>query len=104
PAARLPLRLARRGRPRPSRPLGPPLLDPRPAGAAASKRRGNSRGGRRVQRTHAHRRVGADGMTQTTTELALEVLDAISHRDLERAIALADPEVEWHSFFADLGA
>ena len=43
-------------------------------------------------------------MTQTTTELALEVLDAISHRDLQRAIGLADPEVEWHSFFADLGA
>jgi len=34
----------------------------------------------------------------------MEVLDAISKRDLDRAIGLSDPAVEWHSFFADLGS
>jgi ketosteroid isomerase-like protein len=31
------------------------------------------------------------------------LLEAISARDLPRLIALTDPEVEWHSFFAVLG-
>jgi ketosteroid isomerase-like protein len=39
-------------------------------------------------------------MSQETVELARQVLDALSRRDLSRLIALADPEVEWHSFFA----
>ena len=35
-----------------------------------------------------------------TVELAREVMDAVSHQDAERLVALADPDVEWHSFFA----
>jgi ketosteroid isomerase-like protein len=35
--------------------------------------------------------------------LGRELLEAISARDLPRLIALTDPEVEWHSFFAALG-
>ncbi len=30
-------------------------------------------------------------------------MEALSRRDLTRLIAFADPEVEWHSFFAELG-
>ena len=30
-------------------------------------------------------------------------MDALSPRDLSRLIALSDPEIEWHSFFAELG-
>jgi len=32
-----------------------------------------------------------------------ELLKALSARDLSRLIALTDPDVEWHSFFAALG-
>ena len=42
-------------------------------------------------------------MSQETVELARQVMDALSRRDLESLIAFADPEVEWHSFFAELG-
>ena len=35
-----------------------------------------------------------------TLELAREVMATLSRRDVERLIALADPEVEWRSFFA----
>jgi len=42
-------------------------------------------------------------MSQQTVELARQVMDALSRRDLERLIAFADPHVEWHSFFAELG-
>jgi len=42
-------------------------------------------------------------MSQETVELARQVMDALSRRDLESLIAFADPEVEWHSFFAALG-
>ena len=33
-------------------------------------------------------------------EVARQVLEALGQRDAERLIALADPDVEWHSFFA----
>lgn len=39
-------------------------------------------------------------MSQETVELAREVLAALGSRDPSRLIALSDPEVEWHSFFA----
>jgi ketosteroid isomerase-like protein len=39
-------------------------------------------------------------MSQENVELAREVLATLSTRDASRLIALADPEVEWHSFFA----
>ena len=39
-------------------------------------------------------------MSQENVELAREVLDAIGKRDSSCLIALSDPEVEWHSFFA----
>jgi ketosteroid isomerase-like protein len=42
-------------------------------------------------------------MSQPSVELAGQVMDALGRRDLSRVIALADPEVEWHSFFAELG-
>ncbi|MDX6617225.1 MAG: hypothetical protein QOD60_2316 [Solirubrobacterales bacterium] len=42
-------------------------------------------------------------MSQETLKLAREVMSALSQGDFERLVALADPEVEWHSFFAELG-
>ena len=38
-----------------------------------------------------------------TSELALEVVDAVARRDAPRLLELTDPEVEWQSFLADLG-
>ena len=42
-------------------------------------------------------------MSQENVELASQVMDALRRRDLSLVIALTDPEVEWHSFFAELG-
>jgi ketosteroid isomerase-like protein len=42
-------------------------------------------------------------MSHENVELAGEVMDALSRQDLPRLIALSDPEIEWHSFFAELG-
>ena len=42
-------------------------------------------------------------MSQENVELAREVMNALSERDLPRLLDFADPEVEWHSFFAELG-
>jgi len=39
-------------------------------------------------------------MSRENLELAREVLDLLGTRDGSRLIALSDPEVEWHSFFA----
>jgi ketosteroid isomerase-like protein len=39
-------------------------------------------------------------MPRESVELASEVLDAITRRDLSRLITLTDPDVEWQSFFA----
>ena len=39
-------------------------------------------------------------MSAEIVELARQVLDALGRRDIERLLALADPEVEWYSFFA----
>jgi ketosteroid isomerase-like protein len=39
-------------------------------------------------------------MSRESVELAGEVLEAITRRDLSRLIALTDPDVEWQSFFA----
>jgi ketosteroid isomerase-like protein len=39
-------------------------------------------------------------MSQENVELAREVLATLGKRDSGRLVALADPEVEWHSFFA----
>jgi uncharacterized protein len=36
-------------------------------------------------------------------QLARQVMDALSRRDLPRMIELTDPDVEWRSFFAELG-
>jgi hypothetical protein len=35
---------------------------------------------------------------QETAELARKVMDALNQRDPSCLIAVADPEVEWHSF------
>src|SRR3954454_2636115 len=42
-------------------------------------------------------------MPHENVELAREVMDALSRRDYDRLVTLADPEVEWRSFFAGLG-
>jgi len=39
-------------------------------------------------------------MSQENVELAREILATLGTRDAARLIALSDPEVEWHSFFA----
>jgi ketosteroid isomerase-like protein len=42
-------------------------------------------------------------MSEESVELARHVLEALARRDTSRVIELTDPEVEWHSFFAELG-
>jgi ketosteroid isomerase-like protein len=42
-------------------------------------------------------------MSKENVEVAGQVMDAVAQRDLSRLIAFTDPEVEWHSFFAELG-
>ena len=39
-------------------------------------------------------------MSQENLEIAREVLAALGERDPSHLVALADPEVEWHWFFA----
>ena len=39
-------------------------------------------------------------MSQENVERAREVLATLGRRDPSQLVALADPEVEWHSFFA----
>ena len=39
-------------------------------------------------------------MPQETVDLARNLLTVLSERDPARLIEMADPEVEWHSFFA----
>jgi ketosteroid isomerase-like protein len=39
-------------------------------------------------------------MSHENARVAREVLEAIGRRDAEALVALADPEVEWHSLFA----
>lgn len=41
-------------------------------------------------------------MSRDNVELAGQVLDALAQRDVSRLVALADPEVEWRSFFAEV--
>ena len=58
--------------------------------------------------TDRQKALEASGLNETarspaTIELAHQVMEALSQQDLSRLIALADPEVEWHSFFAQLG-
>ena len=43
-------------------------------------------------------------MSKETLELAREIMDVLSQGDYDRLVTLADPEVEWISFFAELGA
>ena len=42
-------------------------------------------------------------MSAETLKLAREVMDALSQGNFARLVALSDPEVEWRSFFAELG-
>jgi ketosteroid isomerase-like protein len=39
-------------------------------------------------------------MPQENVQLAREVLSLLAERDPSRLIAVSDPQVEWHSFFA----
>jgi ketosteroid isomerase-like protein len=39
-------------------------------------------------------------MSQENVERARNVLATLGERDPSKLVALADPEVEWHSFFA----
>ena len=41
-------------------------------------------------------------MSQETLKLAGRVLDALARRDVAGLIDLSDPEVQWHSFFAEV--
>jgi ketosteroid isomerase-like protein len=41
-------------------------------------------------------------MSQENVKLAGRVLDALARRDVSRLIDLTDPEVRWHSFFAEV--
>ena len=41
-------------------------------------------------------------MSQENVEMAGLVLDALARRDVEGLIALSDPDVRWHSFFAEV--
>ena len=42
-------------------------------------------------------------MSEGNLELARQIMDGLSRRDLSRLIALSDPDVEWFSLFASLG-
>ena len=42
-------------------------------------------------------------MSEENVELATQVMEALSRQDLPRLLDLTDPEIEWHSFFAELG-
>src|SRR3954468_1361772 len=42
-------------------------------------------------------------MSQEHVEMVGGAIDAVSRQDVARLIELADPEVEWHSFLAQLG-
>ena len=42
-------------------------------------------------------------MSQENLEVVGEVVAAVERQDLSRLIELTDPEVEWHSFLAELG-
>jgi ketosteroid isomerase-like protein len=42
-------------------------------------------------------------MSQENVEIVRAAIDAVARQDLTRLIELADPEVEWHSFLAQLG-
>jgi ketosteroid isomerase-like protein len=42
-------------------------------------------------------------MSEEHVELARDVMSALSQRDYDRLVTLADPGVEWRSFFAELG-
>ena len=41
-------------------------------------------------------------MAHENVEMAGLVLDALAQRDAERLIDLSDPDVRWHSFFAEV--
>jgi len=42
-------------------------------------------------------------MSRETVKLARRVMETLGRRDVSGLLALSDPEVEWHSFFAELG-
>jgi 3-oxoadipate enol-lactonase len=42
-------------------------------------------------------------MSQENLELVREAMEAVARQDLARLIELTDPDVEWHSFLAQLG-
>ena len=42
-------------------------------------------------------------MSQENVEIVRAAIDAVARQDVARLIELADPEVEWHSFLAQLG-
>jgi len=41
-------------------------------------------------------------MAHVNVTLARQVLDALEQRNVDLLMALSDPEVEWHSFFAEV--
>jgi ketosteroid isomerase-like protein len=41
-------------------------------------------------------------MAHENVTLARDVLDALERRDVDHLVTLSDPDVEWHSFFAEV--
>jgi ketosteroid isomerase-like protein len=42
-------------------------------------------------------------MSRQNLDIAAEVVEAVAHMNESRLVELTDPEVEWHSFIAQLG-
>jgi ketosteroid isomerase-like protein len=58
---------------------------------------------RRDRGKEPSRREILRSMSRETLDSARQVMEALGRRDLAALLAFADPEVEWHSFFAELG-
>ena len=43
-------------------------------------------------------------MRRENVDLGRQLMDALSRRDLPSVVAMSDPDVEWHSFFAEVGS
>lgn len=48
------------------------------------------------------REILRPAMSHENVELVAEVIDAVARQDLARLLDLTDPEIEWHSFLAQV--
>jgi ketosteroid isomerase-like protein len=58
---------------------------------------------RYFDRENALADLGLSERPRDNVEVAREVVEAVARQDVERLLELTDPEVEWHSVFAQLG-